>query len=357
MQNNKTYKILSLLLIMQWAFVQIIAQYPNFIEKYYSNGVFQSLSKMNRIIFGWLPFSLGDVLYALVIVIFFKNIYAAFKHKKYSLKNTLFKIGGIASVVYFLFHLFWGLNYFRPSLFDKFSYKKGSYSVEELTSFTDALIVKINTTHRLSTKNDTLIISSEFNKKELKNKAALAFLELEKKHPQFGYNTTSVKHSIFSLPLTYMGFSGYLNPITLEAQINSLNPKSTYPATVCHEIAHQIGTASESEANFIGYLAAINAKDPYINYSGYLMALRYCLFEVYQKDASNFEVLKNKLNTGILKDMKNNQDFWRSYQNWSEKYFKLFYDSYLKVNKQKDGIQGYNKVVLLLINYYLNEEL
>ncbi len=52
-----------------------------------------------------------------------------------------------------------------------------------------------------------------------------------------------------------MGFAGYLNPITNEAQVNALIPKNNYPATICHEIAHQVGIASESEANFVGYLA------------------------------------------------------------------------------------------------------
>jgi hypothetical protein len=82
------------------------------------------------------------------------------------------------------------------------------------------------------------------------------------------------------------------------------------------------------------------------------MALRYCLFELYHKEPKKFELLMVQLNKGIQKDMQQRQDFWKSYQNWSEKYFKIFYDSFLKANKQKDGIKGYNKMVVLLINYY-----
>ena len=50
--------------------------------------------------------------------------------------------------------------------------------------------------------------------------------------------------------------------------------------------------------------------------------------------------------------MKQSQAFWESYQNKSEKYFKIFYDNFLKANKQKDGIEGYSKMVVLLINYH-----
>jgi len=44
---------------------------------------------------------------------------------------------------------------------------------------------------------------------------------------------------------------------------------------VCHELAHQVGIASESEANFMGYLATTNSDNVYFNYSGYLMAVRF----------------------------------------------------------------------------------
>ncbi|VAW25449.1 hypothetical protein MNBD_BACTEROID04-1121, partial [hydrothermal vent metagenome] len=36
MKQKKVYKILTVLFIMQCAFIQIIAQYPIIIEKYYS---------------------------------------------------------------------------------------------------------------------------------------------------------------------------------------------------------------------------------------------------------------------------------------------------------------------------------
>ena len=149
-----------------------------------------------------------------------------------------------------------------------------------------------------------------------------------------------------------MGFAGYLNPFTNEAQVNCLIPKSAFTSTVCHEIAHQIGIGPESEANFIGYLAAINSSDSFFQYGSYLNALRYCLNEINYTNPEKFEELKASLNIGILKDLQQNQEFWESYQNWSEKYFKIFYDNFLKANNQEDGIKSYSKMVVLIINYY-----
>ncbi len=357
MDNKKLYKILTLLLVMQWAFLRIIAQFPAAIEKYYGQGLYIYISKFLSFLFGWIPFSVGDVLYALLLILLIKNGYTAIKNKKLSLKSTFFKIGAFISVLFFVFHLNWGLNYFRQPIYKTLHFENEKYSVNELADFTEKIIVKINQVQFSITKNDTIIVENKLQKPEIKEISYFAYQQFQKKYPQYIHENLKAKHSLYSLPLTYMGFAGYLNPITNEAQVNSLIPKNTYPMIMCHELAHQVGIASESEANFMGYLAATNANDIYFNYSGYLMALRFCLSEIYYKDPAKFEILKAEVNKGILKDIRQSEDFWISYQNWSEQYFKSFYDSFLKANKQIDGMKSYNKVVLLLVNYYKTEEL
>ena len=342
---------------MQWAFVQIIAQFPAIVEKYYSNGIYIFISKVLRFTLGWIPFSIGDLIYAFLIIYIIRSIYRAFKKRHFNLKDTLFKIGGVLSIIFFLFHLNWGFNYFREPLFERMNFKKTEVTTNELLDLTNQLIEKVNAIQVQITKNDTLIVNNPLSKKEIKKMTPNAYEALSKKHPLFKYPISSIKHSLFSTPLTYMGFAGYISPLTNEAQVNSLIPKNNYPSTTCHEIAHQLGIASEKEANFVGYLAATNSDDIYFKYSGYLMALRYCLIDIYLEDEATFNQLKTELNKGVLKDIKQSQDFWKSYQNWSEQFFKIFYDSYLKANKQEHGIDGYNKVVLLLINYHLTEEI
>lgn len=357
MDQKKTYKILTVLLVMQWAFLRIIAQYPAEIEKYYSNGLYIYISKFLNLLFGWIPFSVGDILYAILVIVILKNIFTTLKNKKISVKNTLFKIGGFISVLFFLFHLNWGLNYFRQPVHKTLNFEREKYTTNELVGFTEKLIVKINEVHLSITKNDTIVVENILDKDQIREVSYGVYNQFQQNYPQYSHENLKAKHSLFSLPLTYMGFAGYLNPITNEAQVNSLIPKNTYPMIVCHELAHQVGIASESEANFIGYLATTNSDDVYFNYSGYLMAVRFCLFEIFQKDPEKFEALKIKLNQGILKDIRQSEAFWESYQNWSEQYFKTFYDNFLKANKQKDGMQSYNKVVTLLINYHKIKEL
>ncbi|MEH6407470.1 MAG: DUF3810 family protein, partial [Leeuwenhoekiella sp.] len=166
------------------------------------------------------------------------------------------------------------------------------------------------------------------------------------------YPPKSVKNSLFRYPLSVMGFSGYLNPITNEAQINGLIPAHRWPLVTCHEQGHQLGFAKENEANFIGIMATTRNSDPYFKYSGYIFALRYCLNEIYLRNPQAAELLKNKLNIGILKNYAQSYEFWSSYANPLEPYLAVFYGNYLKANNQPLGMQSYNYVVALVVNYF-----
>ena len=148
-----------------------------------------------------------------------------------------------------------------------------------------------------------------------------------------------------------MGFSGYLNPLTGEAQVDHLIPETNLPFTCSHEIAHQLGIASESEANFVGFLAAINHEDPYFQYSAYILVLRYALFDIRRYDPELFQNYLNRIPKGIIKNMRESDEFWKKYENPIEPLFKLFYDNYLKYNQQKDGLESYNQIMGLVISY------
>ena len=59
----------------------------------------------------------------------------------------------------------------------------------------------------------------------------------------------------------------------------------------------------------------------------------------------------DRIPKGVLKNIKESEEFWMSYQNKLEPFFKLFYDGYLKINQQKEGMITYSRMVDLLIAY------
>ena len=347
---------LPLALLIQIAFIQLISFFPVLIEGYYSNGLYVYISNFLRVIVGFFSFSLGDLGYILAIVFLIFGYTKNRKINNLKLKDRLLKILSYLSVFYFFFHILWGLNYYRLPLFEKLKIDK-EYSNQDLLKFTKQLIEKTNSIHIQITKNDSSKVVFPYSQEQVFEMNLNGYQNLSKQIPSFNYEHPSIKKSLFSLPLSYMGFSGYLNPFTNEAQVNYKIPMYNFPTTVTHEMAHQLGYASESEANFIGFLASINNQNIYFQYSGYNHALHYCLSNWRFRDEVQFKKLLKTVHPGIIKNYKESEDFWDNYESFVETGFHLFYDRFLKINQQKDGIEGYSRFVDLLVNYYKNKNL
>ena len=341
---------------IQILIITILKNYPEFVEKFYSNGLYVGTSTLMRYVFGWLPFSVGDILYTLASLYIIRWLIV---NRKRILKDTLnwfLDIGATLSIAYFSFHILWAFNYYRQPL-SKSLELEADYTTEQLVAFTEKLIKKSNAIHQELAINDSLKVELPYSKSEVLNKVKDGYQKLSKVYPHLEYHPQSIKKSIYSVPLTYMGFSGYLNPFTNEAQVDGLIPVYKFPTTACHEVAHQLGYAAENEANFIGSLAAIHNEDIYFKYSGYTFALRYCLVELFRRDPETYRTILGTVNKGILKNYQETQDFWLAYKNPIEPLFKTTFDNFLKANNQSAGIKSYSYVVALLVNYFDNKTL
>ena len=348
--------ILPLFLLFQIIFLKILAFFPEVVEYFYSNGLYVSNSKVERLLLGWVPFSVGDILYGILIIYLLISIWEARKTWRSQWKDNLLKVLSGFSIFYFIFHFLWALNYYRVPLFEKMNIQR-EYSNEDLYAFTEKLIGKTNEIQFAITHNKNQKVSNPYSQDSIFKMTQNGYDNLAKEYSFFRYNVPSRKKSLFSLPLTYMGFGGYLNPFTNESQVNYKLPMYGFPNVVCHEMAHQIGYASESECNFIGFMACIKNDDLYFQYAAYTVALRYCLENVIMKDEAKFKALMPTINRGIIGNFKESELFWEQYDTFIDKGFHAFYDQFLKANQQKDGLESYSKFVDLLINYYKGKEL
>ncbi len=343
--------ILPLFLLFQIIFLKVLTFFPAIVERWYSNGLYVAISKISRMILGSIPFSVGDILYGIAIIYVLFSIWKTRKSWRLQWKNNVLKIMSYLSVLYFLFHLLWAFNYYRVPLFEKMAIER-DYTDADLYGFTEKLIAKTNEIQLKITKNKNLKVTNSYSQDSIFKMSQNGYDNLAKRYSFFDYEIPSKKKSLFSLPLTYMGFGGYLNPFTNEAQVNYKLPMYGFPNVVCHEMAHQIGYGSESECNFIGFLACIKNDDLYFQYSAYANALRYCLVNIGMKNEAKFNYFKAKINPGILANYKESEVFWEQYDTFIDKGFHAFYNQFLKMNQQKDGIESYSKYVNLLVNYY-----
>lgn len=352
---KRKYSLL-IFLFIQIMFLQILKFFPESVEQFYSNGLYPIISKTERILFGKVPFSVGDCIYGVLILLIIKWFYEIRKSWLANYKNHILKILSCFSVFYFLFYTFWAFNYYRQPLFEKMKIEQ-EYSDQDLIDFTKKLIAKTNEIQFKITKNDTAKVVFPYSQKQAFSMTLNGYNTLGKTHKYFTYNNLSIKKSLFSVPLAYMGFSGYLNPFTNEVQVNDLLPMYNFPMTACHEMAHQIGYASENECNFIGFLASIKNDDLYFKYAGYGTALRYCINNIMMKNPELGAQLLKTIQPGILKNYQETETFWDNYNTFINDGFYAFYDQFLKTNHQKDGMDSYSKFVDLMINYYKDRDL
>ena len=335
-------------IIPQIVTVKILSKNPQIVESYYSVKFYPYISKFLRSIFDNFTFSIGDILYIFTLTII---VFKAFKNRKMKIKKVIIDGLGILSVLYFIFHLFWGLNYYRTPLTQKLNLKT-NYSTEDLIKTTKEIILLTNKVHFDITNDTEKVVSLKLNFEDLKKEINIGYKNISKKYPFLKYYPSNQKKSLFSTPISYMGFSGYFNPFTNETQLNWHTPKNSQPITQAHEQAHQLGFAAENEANFIAFLATNENNNIFIRYSALTFALKHCLNDLFIKDLDSFNYLKSSVNYGVLKDFENRQKKWNYFKNPLEPLFKKIYSKFLNFNNQKLGIKSYSYVVAHIVNYY-----
>ena len=345
--KNKTSLLLWISILPQLLFIYYIRRNPEWVESYYSEKIYPLVSKLHGGFFNVFSFSVGDLLYFFMIFFSIRYFYKFFTFEVKKLLLIVREIGALVALISLLFHLTWGINYHRKPLNEQMGMSI-EYDQTDLENTLNYLVTKSNELHLSLVGIDSLAVDFPYSKEELFEKA-VSFNPLTNNQLEEIYK---VKKSLFSLPLTYMGYSGYLNPITLEAQVNSKIPKVSFITTILHETAHQMGYASEKEANFIAFFSAINSEDPYVQYAGYTFAIRYCYGNLLISDRKKAIEIIGNLNPGIIKNIRVVNRFWLDYKNPLRPIFKKSYDEYLKVNGQKSGIMSYNEMVGLVINHH-----
>lgn len=353
-KRSKSHKIV-VITILAILFLNNILYYlrafsPDSIFSIYTEGYFSFITSLQRILFGFLPISLGDILYIIAVLYVVALIFLAiinllrFRFTKLLIRIT--NLGVFLFLIWLLLGSQWNWNYAQPSLEEKMNLDNSDYSVDELANFTVQLI---NET-KLS-KEDANFDIFENGDDVILDISILGYKALAKKDDFFEYKYHSLKYSLFSDILPYIGITGYYNPFTAEAQITKGIPIVQIPFVINHELSHQLGIASEAEANFIGYLASINNPLTTVQYSGQLMLLRNCLSELKEREYENYESIASSIPNSIRLDFKEIRTYWETYRNKYRKYSDKGYDKFLKSNNQKEGLESYNKVVSLAIFY------
>ena len=340
MKLLKTHKSLfiAVLLII---FAQWFMLSDQRVEQWYAKGIYPYVSGLLQISLGWIPFSVGDLLYSGVI---FWTVYRLWKFASsilaQGLKNWwkgygqlfghLLKLLAVLAWIWIAFHILWGFNYYRKSIPEQFGFVADPPSSQELLQFTQFLL------------NETNRFAIELNAFPLKSPTHDNCSSIKSQQP---------KASMFGVIGNYMGYGGYYNPFTGEAQMNNHMPAFMLPFIAVHEKAHQQGFAKESEANFMGYLAAMQSKDSCLKYSANLEMFIYANNALRRSDSVAAKKNFKKMSPIAIKDLKSYRAFVKKYQGPIDEFTTWFYTKFLRLNNQPEGMYSYNRGMVYVMRY------
>jgi hypothetical protein len=349
---KRKYKWLILLIIVLC--IKLFSLSRERVETYYSNGLYPYISKILRFLLGWLPFSVGDIIYGLA---FCWLCWKLFRLVKMAVQRKITrrciwlgcqKIVWMVLVLYVIFNVLWGLNYNRVGIAGQLGLVMSKYDTNDVRTINALLLEKVNAC-KTALAESTAAYSEN---KQLFAKVTEAYKVARLQYPFLQYEVVSQKPSLWGWLGNYTGFTGYYNPFSGEAQVNTTVPRFLLPFTSCHEVGHQLGYAKENEANFAGYLAASSSPDTLFKYSVYLELFLYANRNLSWVDSAAARSYMKQLQPGVLKDLEEWRQFSRRHRNPVEPVIRWFYGMYLRSNEQPQGIFSYDAVTAFMIAYY-----
>ena len=353
--------ILPIVWILLFAVCLLAPSYPNLIATYYNQGLFKYWTIGLRWLFGAIPFALGELIYVIVIILLiFNTIKYITSLKRFNqiwqkIGFLVFKLAWLGIRLFVVFQFIWGFNYMQPDPTNAFNItvqapKNVQIAQIEIDQLTNELIQELNQTRKVLPSNKG--IPPNFD--QTVAKVQYAYGRISKAYPMLHLQNQSVKKALFPTLGDYIGFLAFYQPITAEAIIRSDLPMMTQPYTIAHEMAHQLGYASETEANFIAYVVAIEADDPMLKYSMLLQMFTYAqdaqlllLAGTKGFDAWKMQMAKNKalLSPDVLKDRAIIRAFFVARAGKQIQASNQLYDQFLKWNQQAAGLDSYADVL------------
>lgn len=315
----------------------------------YFRWIYLPLAQVKSIIFDWVSFAIGDLVYLAILVLalylFFKCILTLLKQR--GRLRALSRLICFGAIAYAAFLILWGYNYHKPDLVFPKTDKENPQPIVETNLIDDVLLLDsiINRVNDLSVSINWFQHDDEY--------AAAATKAYHQYHPKF--NVDPLKVSLLGRHIYKLGVSGYFNPLTGEGHMIPDLPKASYGFVYLHEMAHQIGVASESEANLVAYMIAMQSDEPIFHYTALLRLYRQLYGRIYLQEAAVARLMGQRLAPEVQQDLTEAKLYAFSHQFSIRQYSMGMYEQYLKQLGHSDGLSAYSKLLQQVIYSQRNQ--
>lgn len=208
----------------------------------------------------------------------------------------------------------YGLNQYSGSIAEDMQI--GDYSGTEI-ELEEAALYYLGKANELSTQvmrdSSGQVKKQDFDEQAIQAADGFENLVKEQHYPIFAGSTLPVKQLGWSDYYADRGVTGKTVGLTGEAAVNPKVPAVGIPFAMCKEMAKRMSIARNSDANFAGFLACAANEDTNFQYSGWLMAFRYCYNALKAVDTSAgraaLQRVEGQMNNKVTSDLKTYNKF------------------------------------------------
>lgn len=264
-----------------------------------------------------------------------------------------------ASLIFFLHTAGYGLNGYAGPISDDIHLRITEYSLSELEEATvyyrdqaNALASQID---RDGNRNP---VYPEFKNLAAQAEAGFTSLVYDSNYSIFAGSTVPVKELGWADMYTSMGITGFTMSLTGEAAVNPQIPVVSMPFTMCHEMAHRMCIATESDANLAAFLACRANPSVQYQYSAYFMAYKYCYNAMAQLNTVESQEAMQRIKSGISEDLYHDLTSYDAFfaAKRDQKATQLadtVNDTYIKTQGDDRGIASYGAVCDMLVSWHI----
>ncbi len=325
--------------------------HPDWVEHWYSRGVFPVIRQIGDNSVGLLPFPAFYLFWVLILAYWVWQI-----RKRPTLPNWPLRAGfwslklvGFSGVILGLFFWLWGFNYGRVPLADQLSLDPVPL---DTTALWDELRIETRALDSLRTRlvgTDTLALNDEkywpTHAEDTIRAAVKTWLAAH------GFPVGGRVRGRALQPGMLLAFStaGIYWPFAGEGNIDwGLHPLQKLPV-MAHEMGHAYGFGDEGVCNFIAYAACYQHANPYIAYASRLSYWRTVAAGCLRQDADRYvQLIRPNIPAGIRQDVRAIDAHLDQYKELFPRWRNRVYDAYLKSQGISTGMLNYNEVLMLV---------
>lgn len=344
-----------------WISFLLLASAPHLAEVVVGSGPIPELRRGLSLLSGIFPFSLMEMVVLGVLLRQAFGVWSGIgsirrgeRRWPRAIADGGLRLGQDLGILVFLFYLLWGFQYARPGLEERLGIEaSGEISADELRPLAERAVEAANLHYReVHGSPDGGVPTPPSPISD-----AAPTLEAGWDRVLSTYNLPAAVAKRYGPPKSFLatgimkrfGVAGMHFPYTGEALILHDLPGAERGRDMGHEMAHQRGFASESDANVLGFLVARESSDPTTRYGAYFFLQRQLVSALQRVSPDAAREVARLRDPGIARDLQHLREFWRPAQGVAGEVGSRVNDAMLRSHRIPEGVASYQGSVWVFV--------